>query len=168
MKKGVSANLVKQIWSAVRGAVKTKSNSLKEKAADAMKAKVVVLGLIKNKKIFKTIRHKMDVLFHSHQEEESRNSMALAVFGPAAAFEEKFDLHPAELDYLSNTVLELPRNSICSMLADGPISACTDLAELEDEIDDLADIFIRRFHAQMRFQKQSSFKLYQEMLDRSV
>lgn len=35
---------------------------------------------------------------------------------------------------------------------------------LEDEIDHVADLFIKRFHHQMRLQKQQSMKRYQEML----
>lgn len=35
---------------------------------------------------------------------------------------------------------------------------------LEDEIDHVADLFIKRFHHQMRLQKQLSMKRYQEML----
>lgn len=39
---------------------------------------------------------------------------------------------------------------------------------LEDEIDLVADVFIRRFHKQMKMQKLESFKRYREMLERSV
>ncbi|THU53721.1 hypothetical protein C4D60_Mb10t17440 [Musa balbisiana] len=39
---------------------------------------------------------------------------------------------------------------------------------LDDEIDHAADVFIKRFHRQMRMQKLESFKRYQEMLLRSV
>ncbi|XWS43932.1 hypothetical protein CRYUN_Cryun15aG0000700 [Craigia yunnanensis] len=39
---------------------------------------------------------------------------------------------------------------------------------LEDEIDRVADLFIRRFHRQMMMQKQQSLKRHQEMLERSV
>lgn len=39
---------------------------------------------------------------------------------------------------------------------------------LEDEIDRVADLFIRRFHRQMRMQKQQSLKRHQEMLEKSV
>lgn len=40
--------------------------------------------------------------------------------------------------------------------------------KLEDEIDHVADLFIRRFHRQMKIQKQESFKRYREMLARGV
>ncbi|XP_042500845.1 uncharacterized protein LOC122078783 [Macadamia integrifolia] len=40
--------------------------------------------------------------------------------------------------------------------------------KLEDQIDQVADLFIMRFHRQMKMQKQESFKRYREMLERSV
>lgn len=39
---------------------------------------------------------------------------------------------------------------------------------LEDEIDNVADLFIKKFHKRMRLQKLESFKRYQEMLQRST
>ncbi|KAJ7971808.1 DUF761 domain protein [Quillaja saponaria] len=39
---------------------------------------------------------------------------------------------------------------------------------LEEEIDQVADLFIKKFHRQMLMQKQQSFKRYQEMLQRGA
>ncbi|KAL1803152.1 hypothetical protein ACET3Z_031799 [Daucus carota] len=39
---------------------------------------------------------------------------------------------------------------------------------LEDEIDQVADLFINKFHKRMRIQKLASFKRYQAMLSRST
>ncbi|KAM3297502.1 hypothetical protein ACQJBY_039412 [Aegilops geniculata] len=39
--------------------------------------------------------------------------------------------------------------------------------KLEDEIDHVADVFIRRFHDQMKLQKLESFKRFCEMLERN-
>lgn len=39
---------------------------------------------------------------------------------------------------------------------------------LEGEIDHVADLFIKRFHKQIRLQKMESFKRYQEMLERGT
>ncbi|KAK0589889.1 hypothetical protein LWI29_019765 [Acer saccharum] len=39
---------------------------------------------------------------------------------------------------------------------------------LEDEIDQVADLFIRKFHRQMRFQKQLSFKRNMDMIERTA
>jgi hypothetical protein len=38
---------------------------------------------------------------------------------------------------------------------------------LEDEIDHVADVFIRKFHDQMKLQKLESFKRFCEMLERN-
>ena len=38
----------------------------------------------------------------------------------------------------------------------------------EDEIDRVADVFIRRFHDQMKLQKLESFKRFCEMLERGA
>ncbi|GAA0153872.1 hypothetical protein LIER_12006 [Lithospermum erythrorhizon] len=40
--------------------------------------------------------------------------------------------------------------------------------KLEDEIDHVADLFIKKFHKRVRMQKLESFKRYQDMLDRSI
>ncbi|PIN12144.1 hypothetical protein CDL12_15251 [Handroanthus impetiginosus] len=39
---------------------------------------------------------------------------------------------------------------------------------LEDEIDQVADLFITKFHKRMRLQKLLSFKRYQQMMERSA
>ncbi|XP_059291423.1 uncharacterized protein LOC132044881 [Lycium ferocissimum] len=39
---------------------------------------------------------------------------------------------------------------------------------LEDEIDNVADLFIKKFYKKMKLQKLESFKRYQEMLQRST
>ncbi|KAK2665950.1 hypothetical protein Ddye_004524 [Dipteronia dyeriana] len=39
---------------------------------------------------------------------------------------------------------------------------------LEDEIDQVADLYIKKFHRQMRFQKQLSFKRHMDMLERTA
>ncbi|KAG5521703.1 hypothetical protein RHGRI_034056 [Rhododendron griersonianum] len=40
--------------------------------------------------------------------------------------------------------------------------------KLEDEINQVADLFILKFHKRMRLQKLESFKRYQEMLQRGT
>ncbi|OVA09726.1 Protein of unknown function DUF761 [Macleaya cordata] len=70
-----------------------------------------------------------------------------------------FDSDGDEFDDQTGSVIDLVRNA---KEEDG------ENFSLEDEIDHVADLFIRRFHRQMRLQKQESFKRYQEMLERSV
>lgn len=84
--------VVKQEWSVLSGLLKSKSSSVKGKAAHVMKSKVAVLGHIKNKKIFGLIKSKkifgaisgkMNSLF-GHEEKQrqysSDNNMALMAY----------------------------------------------------------------------------------------
>ncbi|XP_022751823.1 uncharacterized protein LOC111300462 [Durio zibethinus] len=69
------------------------------------------------------------------------------------------DLEEMEFEHPGGSVIDLLKNSK------------EDKGEefrLEDEIDIVADLFIRRFHRQMKMQKQQSLKRHQEMLERSV
>ncbi|EES06855.1 hypothetical protein BDA96_04G163300 [Sorghum bicolor] len=52
--------------------------------------------------------------------------------------------------------------------AAAPGSAAEGEFRLEDEIDRVADVFIRRFHEQMKLQKLESFKRFCEMLERGA
>lgn len=178
MKIEGAPSVVKHVWSVLSGLVKSKSNAVKGKAAhDAMKAKVVVLGLINNKKIFGTISHKMNSLF-GHEESQkpysSNNNMPLTVYDDFAPADEMpcevREQCDQELEYPSHAILdsekpcdEFPRNYVS--VTEGPrMSTCS----MEDEIDILAEDFISRFRKQMLLQKQNSFQRYREMLDRSV
>ncbi|XP_062217379.1 uncharacterized protein LOC133917509 [Phragmites australis] len=53
-------------------------------------------------------------------------------------------------------------------LARGAAEGCGAEFRLEDEIDRVADVFIRRFHDQMKLQKLESFKRFCEMLERGA
>lgn len=73
-----------------------------------------------------------------------------------------FDLEDEEdddgLDNGTGSVIDIVRNS----------KEDASNFSLEDEIDNVADLFIRRFHKQMRMQKLESFKRYREMLERGL
>ncbi|XP_062221138.1 uncharacterized protein LOC133920542 [Phragmites australis] len=53
-------------------------------------------------------------------------------------------------------------------LARGAAEGCGRVFRLEDEIDRVADVFIRRFHDQMKLQKLESFKRFCEMVERGT
>ena len=53
-------------------------------------------------------------------------------------------------------------------IAAAAASAAEGEFRLEDEIDRVADVFIRRFHDQMKLQKLESFKRFCEMLERGA
>ncbi|XP_050231712.1 uncharacterized protein LOC126680606 [Mercurialis annua] len=69
-----------------------------------------------------------------------------------------FDSEDVEFEDPGGSVIDLVKNS----KKEG------EEFKLEDEIDHVADLFIKRFHRQMRMQKQLSIKRHQEMLDRSA
>ena len=58
------------------------------------------------------------------------------------------------------------KQAIAAIAAAGP--AVEGEFRLEDEIDRVADVFIRRFHDQMKLQKLESFKRFCEMLERGA
>ncbi|KAL0358208.1 UNVERIFIED_CONTAM: hypothetical protein Scaly_1506500 [Sesamum calycinum] len=62
------------------------------------------------------------------------------------------------LDDTNSSVIDLVKNS----------KENGESFNLEDEIDEVADMFINKFHKRMRLQKLLSFKRYQQMLERST
>eukprot|EP01018_Ginkgo_biloba_P017889 Gb_28400 [translate_table: standard] len=181
MKMEASA-LVKQLWSVLSSVLKSKSNAVKGKAADAMKCKVVMLGLMKNKKMFGAISHRVNAMFSAGHEEDGRSSSkdeqnALTVYRATTDVMPSTQQHceREELDrFLSTHRIfdsdQSPGNNDQSMaIIPADLGRMSEVSlQLEEEIDSLADAFIKRFHSQMRLQKLHSFKRYQEMLDRSV
>lgn len=195
MKIEEAPSVVKQEWSVLSGLLKSKSSSVKGKAAHVMKSKVAVLGHIKNKKIFGLIKSKkifgaisgkMNSLF-GHEEKQrqysSDNNMALMAYHASQPDDERFCevLQQCEpgLECLVNALLESdlptdnPRNSVSVIVEGQRMSTCSEgqrmsTCSVEDEIDILAEDFIRRFRSQMVLQQQNSFQRYQEMLDRGV
>lgn len=179
-------SVVKQEWSVLSGLLKSKSSSVKGKAAHVMKSKVAVLGHIKNKKIFGLIKSKkifgaisgkMNSLFGYEEKQRqysSDNNMALMAYHASQPDDERFCevLQQCEpgLEGLVNALLESdlptdnPRNSVSVIVEGQGMSTCS----VEDEIDILAEDFIRRFRSQMVLQQQNSFQRYEEMLDRGV
>lgn len=186
MKIEEAPSVVKQEWSVLSGLLKSKSSSVKGKAAHVMKSKVAVLGHIKNKKIFGLIKSKkifgaisgkMNSLF-GHEEKQrqysSDNNMALMAYHASQPDDERSCevLQQGEpgLECLVNALLESdlptdnPRNCVSVIVEGQRMSTCS----VEDEIDVLAEDFIRRFRSQMVLQQQNSFQRYREMLDRGV
>ncbi|KAJ8633989.1 hypothetical protein MRB53_027325 [Persea americana] len=191
--KNKASVFLKQIISALGSLIKAKSIAVKSKT-NAMKARIIIFGLLKNKKVLlPALSHKIHALLGhvkrggegGDDDDENKkivvcDSMAdeapsnacrtLAVIDDGDNYndgEEDDDKYPdlthslfdeLEFDDGSGSVVDLVRKS----REDG-----SDF-NLEDEIDHVADVFIRRFHRQMKMQKQESFKRYKEMLDRSA
>ncbi|KAK1320024.1 hypothetical protein QJS10_CPB04g00052 [Acorus calamus] len=193
MMKNRASVFLKQIVSTLMAIVKSKSMAVKSKTSE-VKTRLIIFGLLRNKKLLMTtISHKLQALTghhhnHHHDKRVSDDSnvdgKAVVLYNSATApaltgtsgyclvncaddddeypdlthtlFDEGGDIDDDDdgdgsaIDYVRNTREDSKEFS------------------LEDEIDHVADVFIRRFHKQMRLQKQESFKRYQEMLDRSV
>ncbi|CAN6470500.1 unnamed protein product [Victoria cruziana] len=134
-----------------------------------------------------TISHKIHALLGHPKAEAGDNSKAIVVYNPILAEmqmeqyccgeledeedEEEdeenddypdlthclFDSEDLEIDNQNLSVVDIVKQSTDS-----------ENFVLEDEIDRVADLFIKRFHRQMQMQKLQSFKRYQEMLNRSA
>ncbi|RWR86899.1 DUF761 domain-containing protein [Cinnamomum micranthum f. kanehirae] len=198
--KSKASVLLKQIISALGSLIRAKSIAVKSKT-NAMKARIIIFGLLKNKKVLlPALSHKIHALLGhvkrggegGNDDDENKaivvyNSMAdeapsnpchtLAVINDGDNYndgeeeddddDDDDDKYPdlthslfdeLEFDDGSGSVVDLVRKS----REDG-----SDFI-LEDEIDHVADVFIWRFHRQMKMQKQESLKRYKEMLDRSA
>lgn len=197
--KNRASVFLKQIVSVLGSLIKAKTMAVKSKT-NAMKARLIIFGLLRNKKVlFPELSHKIQSLLgHDKRggtkdnDDENRaiviyNSMAneappnscrtLAVvdggydanddYSDDDADDDDDDKYPdlthslfdeLEFDDGSGSVVDLVRNS----------REDASNFNLEDEIDHVADVFIRRFRRQMQLQKQESFKRYKEMLDRSL
>ncbi|KAF8040986.1 hypothetical protein BT93_B3028 [Corymbia citriodora subsp. variegata] len=192
MKNKASA-FVKRIVSLVTSVAKAKSAAIKSKTS-AAKGRLALFSLMHGRKfLFCSISNKIHSLLghgdeDSDTEDDADQSRALVLYEAKAnesqpstsgtAFyggyyddesdDDKypdlrhslFDEEEDELDEadLGGSVIDLVKNA-----KEEGGEFC-----LEDEIDHAADLFIRRFHKQMRLQKLESFKRLQEMLGRSL
>lgn len=187
--KNKASSFLKQIISVITTVAKAKSLALKSKTS-ALKTRLLVFSLLRNKKVLMaSISHKLHALVGQQKTEEDDQSKAIVVYNAMAneslsspvctelvrmedyyGYEEEgddkypdlthslFDLREEEEDEVGGSVIEMVKNS----------KEQGQNFVLEDEIDQVADLFIKRFHKQIRIQKQQSFKRYQEMLERSV
>ncbi|CAN6470553.1 unnamed protein product [Victoria cruziana] len=132
-----------------------------------------------------TISHKIHALLGHPKAEAGGSSEAIIVYNPVLAemqmeqhccheFEDEEDEEEEDEndDYLTHCLfdsedLELDNHNL-SVVDMVKQSTNSENFVLEDEIDRVADLFIKRFHRQMQMQKQQSFKRYQEMLNRSA
>jgi hypothetical protein len=185
--KTKASHALKQIISTLISIAKTKSMAIKNKTS-AAKARLLMFSLLKNKKVMlDSLSHKIHALLGQHDKEsqseadddESESESKAIVLYNAMANESTltqlvevddeddkypdlrhslFDEEEFEFEDQGGSIVDLVRNS----KEEGQNFI------LEDEIDQVADLFIMRFHKQMRMQKLQSFKRYQEMMERSL
>ncbi|KAF5449176.1 hypothetical protein F2P56_029653 [Juglans regia] len=188
--KNKASLFLKQIISVLSSIAKAKSMAIKNKTS-AAKARFLMFSLLKNKKLLLgSVSHKIHRLLGQHEEESQydadEQSKAIVLYNAMASesshthlverveedggnddkysdprrslFDGKDDLDSDQDDEGGYSIIDMVRNS----KEEG------ENFSLEDEIDDVADLFIKRFHKQMRLQKLASFKRLQAMMERGL
>jgi len=179
--KNKASLVLKQIISTLISIAKAKSMAIKNKTS-AAKARLIMFSLLKNKKvILDSFSHKIHRLLGHHDHKESQGeagdeSKAIVLYNAMAneltltqlveADEEDDQNEDDKYPDLRHSLFEDQGGSIVDLVRNSKEEGENFI--LEDEIDQVADLFIMRFHKQMRMQKLNSFKMYQEMMERSL
>ncbi|TXG48990.1 hypothetical protein EZV62_024865 [Acer yangbiense] len=182
MKNKASAFL-KQVICLVTSVAKAKSLAIKNKT-NAAKARLIMLSLMKNKKVLMgsisnkihnllghQTSHREDndvvedqskaIVLHNAVEPHSSSSCTQYVYDDDKypdLTHSLFDEEEFEFDDQGGSIIDIVRNS----KEEG------ENFSLEEEIDHVADLFIKRFHKQIKLQKLESFKRFQEMIARGL
>ncbi|KAJ0969280.1 hypothetical protein J5N97_022157 [Dioscorea zingiberensis] len=175
--KGSATAFFKQVFSVLVTMVKAKSVALKGKTS-ALKTRLIIFGLLQNKRVLlSAISHKIHALIGEEKEKEKKQEDCNRSDGDHSCNEEALDSSSCQERDENTDVTEYLQLEEDEDIDEGEGSVLdfarsfqkNDLEfNLENEIDQAADMFIKRFHRQMQMQKQESFKRYQEMMERSV
>lgn len=193
--KSKASGILKQIISVITTIAKAKTLALKTKTR-AIKTRLIIFSLLRNKKILmSSVSDKLRVLMGQQQQHENKkqedsdqasgknaivlyNSLSqesLPIPTHTEFLEDNFDYDDENGKYpdLTHSLFEAedvdfedPGGSVIDLVKNSKPEG--EEFKLEDEIDHVAELFIKRFHRQLRLQKQLSFKRYQEMLERST
>lgn len=190
--KNKAKELLKRVVSLVTSIAKAKSMAIKSKTS-AAKARLIMFSLMKNRKVLvDSISDKIHNLLR-HEDDDDQDelndgdqSKAIVLYNAMHSSSEPcYDYHYSYADNdgdndgkypdLRHTLFdeeemdleEDQAGSIIDMVRNSKEEEGQDFS-LEEEIDHVADLFIKRFHKQMRLQKLQSFKRFQEMLARGV
>ncbi|KAF8369750.1 hypothetical protein HHK36_032230 [Tetracentron sinense] len=169
-------NRASSFISVLSSAIKAKSMAVKSRTI-TMKTRLIVLSLLRNKKVLLgAISHKIHALLSQQHktktdEDDVGDQSKAIVLHNAMANESNSNPSCTKLledDYDDDKYPDLTHSLFDSDFYDDQRGSVIDLVRnskedgedfrLEDEIDQVADLFIRRFHRQMRMQKQESFK----------
>ncbi|XP_048430728.1 uncharacterized protein LOC103950374 isoform X1 [Pyrus x bretschneideri] len=184
--KNKASVFLKHIITLLSSIAKAKSLAIKSKTS-ATKARLIMFSLVKNKKVLMdTVSHKIhSLLGHDHryqEEEEGDQSKALVLYNAIAneyshavgtstcmlryngQDEEEEDDDDDKYPDLRHSLFDENENfddvkdggSVIDLVKNSKVEG--EDFKLEDEIDHVADLFINRFHKQMRLQKLLSFK----------
>ncbi|XP_034698426.1 uncharacterized protein LOC117923992 [Vitis riparia] len=183
MKNGASV-VLKQIIALLTSIAKTKSMAVKSKTS-ALKSRILMFSFLRSKKVLlHSISEKIHSILGQHggEDEVGEQSKAVVVlhseveWSPSRTYQlvERAEDDDGKYPDLTHCLFEeeeeevdMRGGSIIDMVKNGKEEEGEEF-RLEDEIDHVADLFITRFHKQMRMQKLESFKRYQEMLQRGV
>ncbi|KAJ3697293.1 hypothetical protein LUZ61_000998 [Rhynchospora tenuis] len=190
--KNKATSFLKQLITTIVTAIKSKSMVVKTKTS-SLKTRLAIFNLLHNKKLLSSaINHKIHaimgqdkndneasskqqhidyskalVLYKGDQKYETRENddsyidMYSPSFNESFIYEEGVDGDDQDEEIVNGTA------SVIDMVKGSKEDEGEEFS-LEDEINHVADVFIKRFHHQMKMQKLESFKRYQEMLERSV
>ncbi|KMZ64459.1 hypothetical protein ZOSMA_36G00660 [Zostera marina] len=193
-KKSISkaSSFIKQMMDVVMVIIKNNSLALKTKTT-SIKTRLAVLGILRDKKSIiiptATISHRIHALLggsrHHHRSEEDEEDIADDDKSSSINVDSSTPVlplppPPPEWDYDDDDKYPDLRHSLFDIMDEEDCSGSViDLVRngmekeveefvLEDEIDLVADVFIRRFHKQMRLQKQNSMKRYKNNINQTV
>ncbi|KAL4384566.1 hypothetical protein GQ457_15G003280 [Hibiscus cannabinus] len=182
-----ASGLLKQIIRGLTAMAKAKTMAIKSKAK-AIKTRFVIFSLLQNRKLLVSsfsdklnalVGHNRDSICKEVGDQQSQpvvvHNSGNAVWVPSAP-ETKYEEEEEEEKYpdLSHSVFDKEEMELAADPGASVIEMVKNSREdrgeefrLEDEIDRVADLFIKRFHCQMRMQKQLSLKRRQQMLGTS-
>ncbi|KAJ9129153.1 hypothetical protein P3X46_034052 [Hevea brasiliensis] len=177
---------LKRMVSLLSCIAKARTMAIKSKTS-AIKARLIMFSLVKCKKVLlSSISNKIhNILGQSERESQDDNedqSKAIVLYNNALAEESHSSCIQLadEIDDVNDDdkYPDLTHSLFDEEDFNDPGGSIIDLVKnskeegedfsLEDEIDHVADLFIMRFHKQIRLQKLESFKRFQEMLERSL
>lgn len=193
--KTKASTFFKQMLSTIVAVVKAKSTAVRAKTS-TLKTRLLVLGILRNRKLLvSAINHKIHAIMgqdaHARKEEAAQEDdggkKAIVLYTSPSyvtehdvkAAEEEEEEEDSDDEYLTHTLFQ-EEDDDDEELVNAPgsvIDVVRDAKEkegegaefrLEDEIDHVADVFIRRIHKQLKLQKLESFKRFCEMMERSA
>ncbi|CAN6876529.1 unnamed protein product, partial [Brassica oleracea] len=165
-----------------------KVKAFMKQITSAFKTRLLMLSLVRDKKLgFRSISNKIhNLLGHAAQDQDNDHdqdeSKAIILYNngvSTVANRESYDVQEENDKYPDMTHKLFEGEEDFEELEECQGSSVIDMVrsskeeeggsfKLEDEIDHVADLFISRFHKQMKLQKLLSFKRYQEMLARGT
>uniref|UniRef100_A0A0D9W464 Uncharacterized protein n=1 Tax=Leersia perrieri TaxID=77586 RepID=A0A0D9W464_9ORYZ len=192
MMRSKASTLLKQMVSTIVAVVKAKSTAVRAKTS-AMRTRLLIFGVLRNRRLLATaINHKIHALIGAQdttnnnnnnisnagdvEEVEVDDSSKKKAIVQYSSYEEEEE--EEEDDYLTHSLfmeeeededdeLVNAQGSVIDLVRDAKEGEGGEF-RLEDEIDHVADVFIRRIHKQLKLQKLDSFKRFCEMLERSA